>query len=63
MDFFSGLSDNQAALVMCVGALFGCGLLMSLSYYIGAGRRRDEASTLRVSTGEAAERDDRRKAA
>lgn len=63
MDFLSGLSDNQAALVMCVGALFGCGVLMSLSYYIGAGRRRDETPTLRVPAGETADRDDRRKAA
>jgi hypothetical protein len=27
---------------MCFGAFFGCGIIMSLSYYIGAERREDE---------------------
>jgi hypothetical protein len=42
MDVLSGLTDDQMALLMCVGALFGCGAIMSLSYYIGSDRREDQ---------------------
>jgi hypothetical protein len=35
MDFLYGLSDDQTALVGCAAALFVCGTLMSLSYYVG----------------------------
>jgi|GEM_PF-1662947 hypothetical protein len=42
MDAISGMTDDQMALVMCFGAFFGCGIIMSLSYYIGAERREDE---------------------
>lgn len=36
MEILSGLNDNQEALLMCGAALLGCGLIMSLSYFIGA---------------------------
>ena len=42
MDVLSGLTDDQMALVICCGALFGCGAIMSLSYYIGSDRREDQ---------------------
>ncbi len=35
MEFLNGLSDDQTALIGCVGALIVCGTLMSLSYYVG----------------------------
>ena len=42
MEILSGLTDDQMALLMCVGALFGCGAIMSLSYYIGTDQREDQ---------------------
>lgn len=42
MEVISGLTDDQMALLMCIGALFGCGAIMSLSYYIGTDRREDQ---------------------
>ena len=42
MDVLSGMSDDQMAILMCVAAVMGCALVMSLSYYIGAERREDE---------------------
>lgn len=56
MDILSGLSDDQMALVMCVGALIGCGLMMSLSYYLGS-HREDEAE-IHIPLGDEEDRDD-----
>ena len=42
MEILSGLTDDQMALLMCIGALFGCGAIMSLSYYIGTDQREDQ---------------------
>ena len=35
MDFLNGLSDDQTALIGCAAALFVCGTVMSLSFYVG----------------------------
>lgn len=35
MDFLSGLSDDQTALIGCAAALLVSGTMMSLSYYVG----------------------------
>lgn len=43
MEIFSGLSDNQTALVMCGAALLVCGSIMSLSHFIGRAGRPDES--------------------
>lgn len=42
MEIISGLTDDQMALLMCIGALLGCGAIMSLSFYIGTDRREDQ---------------------
>lgn len=41
MNLFEGMTDDQTALVGCVFALFVCGTIMSLSYYIGQFFNRD----------------------
>jgi hypothetical protein len=48
MNFLNNLSDDQMALVMCVGALLTCGLLMSLSHFIGTARQEDPEVRLSV---------------
>ena len=48
METISNLSDDQMALIMCVGAILCCGLIMSLSHYIGSTNESDEAPQLRV---------------
>lgn len=35
LDFINSLSDDQFAILGCVTALLICGIVMSLSYYIG----------------------------
>lgn len=35
MDLFNNMTDDQIALFGCVTALLTCGLMMSLSFYIG----------------------------
>lgn len=62
MDIFAGMSDDQSALLMCFGALFSCGVIMSLSYYVGAGRRRPDAEVT-VAVPERQAGDTQRKAA
>lgn len=56
---FEGMSDDQVALVGCVTALFVCGTMMSLSYYLGRmlGRHRPASprrQELRVPAASAA---------
>jgi hypothetical protein len=41
MDFISGLSDDQKALLGCFAALVTCASLMSLSSLLGGKRRSD----------------------
>ena len=62
MNFLNHLSDDQMALVMCVGALLTCGLMMSLSHFLGASRR--EEPEVRLSVPESKDSDQsQRKAA
>lgn len=35
MGFLETLTDDQLAILGCLGAMLGCALLMSLSYYFG----------------------------
>jgi len=42
MEIMSGLTDDQMAIVMCVGAVLGCGLMMSLGFYLGADSRENQ---------------------
>lgn len=48
MNMLNNLTDDQMALVMCLGALLICGLLMSLSHVIGASRTEDSEVSLPV---------------
>lgn len=62
MNFLNHLTDDQMALVMCVGALLICGLLMSLSHFIGASR--EDESEIRLSVPKSKDSDQsQRKAA
>jgi len=63
MDALSGLSDDQMALVMCFGAFFGCGIIMSLSYYIGAERKEDEELRILLDKQQDQSEESHRKAA
>jgi len=63
MEIMSGLTDDQMALVMCVGAFFGCGIIMSLSYYIGAERREDEELRILLESQEEQSEESHQKAA
>jgi hypothetical protein len=44
MGVFSGLSDDQIAVIYCCAALFASATLMSLSYYIGQYRKRSDSA-------------------
>lgn len=62
MDVFSGLTDDQMALLMCAGALAACGLMMTISYYIGGHHR--PAEEIRIPLTDRDDREDsHRKAA
>lgn len=63
MDAISGMTDDQMALVMCFGAFFGCGIIMSLSYYIGAERREDEELRILLENKQDQSEESHRKAA
>jgi hypothetical protein len=62
MNIFSHLSDDQMALVLCVGALVICGLMMSLSHYIGSNSRKDADVSLPVSKSKDSEQSQRKAA-
>ncbi|MBD3676038.1 MAG: hypothetical protein HUJ26_21220 [Planctomycetaceae bacterium] len=63
MDALSGLTDDQMALVMCLGAFFGCGIIMSLSYYIGTDGRQDEELRILMETQQDQSEESHQKAA
>jgi len=63
MDALSGLTDDQMALLMCFGAFFGCGLIMSLSYYIGTDRGQDEEVRILMENKQGQSEESQRKAA
>jgi hypothetical protein len=48
MNFLNHLTDDQMALVMCFGALLICGLLMSVSHFLGGSRVEDPEVRLSV---------------
>jgi hypothetical protein len=43
LNLLQSASDDQVALLGCVGALAAAGMLMYLSYFIGPARRREQA--------------------
>ncbi len=70
MTLFSGMTDDQIALLGCFAALVVCGGLMSLSYYIRPRRtlERETETTLRfpvreTPAAESTKRESRRRAA
>ncbi|MDB4637685.1 MAG: hypothetical protein P8M30_07660 [Planctomycetaceae bacterium] len=63
MEAISGMTDDQMALVMCFGAFFGSGIIMSLSYYIGAERREDEELRILLEQKQDQSKESHRKAA
>lgn len=62
MDLLSGLTDDQIALMGCVGLLLAAGTLMSLSYHLGCFVRRhvgQHAPRVLPSSGQPDAGDDR----
>lgn len=49
MDLFSGLTDDQTALLGCLGALVACGGIMSLSFYLRPKSQREALDDQPVS--------------
>ena len=49
MEFLSGLTDDQTALIGCVVALAACGLALTLSSFIGQARNRTQPATRPLS--------------
>ncbi|MGH7201580.1 MAG: hypothetical protein ACREJB_13300, partial [Planctomycetaceae bacterium] len=41
-ELLNALSDDELAMLGCAAALFVCGLLMCLSYYVGRAVRRSQ---------------------
>jgi hypothetical protein len=47
MELFAGFSDDMIAVCGCIAAFVLCGSLMSLSRFVGRGRRRAEPPAVR----------------
>ena len=45
-ELFQSASDDQIALLGCLGALFGSGMLMYISYFIGPMARQEQGRQL-----------------